>query len=351
MLRDLVRIRVQSGDGGRGCVSFRREKYVPYGGPNGGDGGDGGDVWLVCDDGYNHLGHLREGQSFKSSRGAHGRGSNKHGRGGSDVEVPLPPGTEVYDDAGGELLVDLEQPQQRFRAACGGRGGRGNARFATATRQAPRFAHPGSPGERRTLRLELKLIAAIGLVGRPNAGKTTLLRSLTGSQGKVGAYPFTTLEPNLGVLDTGDWNRAVIADVPGLIGGAHRGEGLGLTFLRHIERTQALAILVDAASLEGAPSDHYRELCDELRLYREDLLDRPRILVANKIDLGPPPESLAALRQLAEDEQIAYCEISAVTQTGLDALVDWIREQTGRAAAEDLAYTAATSGTKGREQN
>jgi len=335
MLRDLVRIRVQSGDGGRGCVSFRREKYVPYGGPNGGDGGDGGDVWLVCDDGYNHLGHLRRGQLFKSSHGAHGRGSNKHGRSGKDVEVHLPPGTEVYDDASGELLVDMERPEQRFRAGCGGRGGRGNARFATSTRQAPRFARPGSAGERHSLRLELKLVAAIGLVGRPNAGKTTLLRSLTGSQGKVGAYPFTTLEPNLGVLDTGDWNRVVIADVPGLIGGAHRGEGLGLTFLRHIERTRALVVLVDAASLERTPSGHYRELCDELRQYREDLLDRPRILVANKIDLEPSPERIAALRQLAEDEQIAYCEISAAEKTGLEALVDWVRSQTGCAASDD----------------
>ncbi len=351
MLRDLVRINVQSGDGGRGCVSFRREKYVPYGGPNGGDGGDGGDVWLVCDDGYNHLGHLRRGQLFKSSRGAHGRGSDKHGRGGSDVEIPLPPGTEVYDDVSGELLVDLDRLQQRFRVACGGRGGRGNARFATATRQAPRFAHPGSPGERRALRLELKLIAAIGLVGRPNAGKTTLLRSLTDSRGKVGAYPFTTLEPNLGVLDTGDWNRVVIADVPGLIGGAHRGEGLGLTFLRHIERTRALVILVDAASSEGAPSDHYRELCDELRLYREDLLDRPRILVANKIDLEPPLEGVTGLRQLAEDEQIAYCEISAAEKMGLEALVDWIRAQTERDAAENGVCAAAETADDRREED
>lgn len=343
MLRDLVRIRIQSGDGGRGCVSFRREKYVPYGGPNGGDGGDGGDVWLVCDDGYNHLGHLRQGQLFKSSNGAHGRGSNKHGRGGSDVEVHLPPGTEVYKDSSNELLVDLDRPEQRFRAGCGGRGGRGNARFATSTRQAPRFAHPGSPGERLSLRLELKLVAAIGLVGRPNAGKTTLLRSLTDSRGKVGAYPFTTLQPNLGVLDTGDWNRVVIADVPGLIGGAHRGEGLGLTFLRHIERTRALAVLVDSASLEGDPSSHYRELCDELRLYREDLLARPRILVANKIDLGPAPERITALRQLAEDEQIAYCEISAAKKTGLEALVDWIRSQTLGAASDDDVCASAGS--------
>ncbi len=351
MFRDLVRIRIQSGDGGRGCVSFRREKYVPYGGPNGGDGGDGGDVWLVCDDGYNHLGHLRRGQLFKSRSGTHGRGSNKHGRGGDPIEIPLPPGTEIYDDSSDELLIDLDRPEQRFRVACGGRGGRGNARFANAVRQAPRFAHPGSPGERRTLRLELKLIAAIGLIGRPNAGKTTLLRSLTGSQGKVGAYPFTTLEPNLGVLDTGEWNRVVIADVPGLISGAHRGEGLGLTFLRHIERTRALAVLVDAASADGAPADHYGELCDELRLYREELLDRPRVLVANKIDLEPPPERLAALRQLAEDEEIAYCEVSAADATGLEALVDWICLQTAGVAEDNGDVVAASDAVDRREDD
>jgi GTP-binding protein len=231
--------------------------------------------------------------------------------------------------------VDLAEPGQRYLVAAGGKGGRGNARFATATRQAPRFAQPGTPGYARRVRLELKLIAAIGLIGRPNAGKTTLLRALTGSHGKVGAYPFTTLAPNLGVVDLGGFERAVIADVPGLITGAHRGEGLGLTFLRHIERTRALAVLVDAAAAEGDPVEHYREVCEELHYYRGELLERPRILVANKLDQEPAPERLAALRSLAEAEGIAYCEISAAQRIGLDGLVDWIREQSHAAAAAE----------------
>ena len=327
MFRDIVGIRVQAGDGGRGCVSFRREKYVPYGGPNGGDGGDGGDIVLSCDPGLNHLGHLRYGQQFKARSGAHGRGRDRHGRNSDDVVIPVPPGTMVLDDVTGEQLVDLATPGARFVVARGGRGGKGNARFATATRQAPRHAQPGTPGKRRRLRLELKLIAGIGLIGRPNAGKTTLLRALTGSRGKVGAYPFTTVAPNLGIVDLGRYRRAVIADLPGLISGAHRGEGLGLTFLRHIERTRALAVLVDAASEEGDPVDHYREVCGELRAYRPELLDRPRALVANKIDLEPGVERLGALRELAGKERIAYCEISAQAATGLDRFVGWIREQ------------------------
>jgi GTP-binding protein len=308
-------------------VSFRREKYVPYGGPNGGDGGDGGSVWLVCDPGHNHLGHLRNNQAFRAQKGQHGMGSNKHGRRGDDIEVYVPPGTIVVDDETDDVLVDLGEPGERYCVAEGGQGGRGNARFATATRQAPRFAQPGTPGVECRVRLELKLIAAIGLIGRPNAGKTTLLRALTGSHGKIGAYPFTTLAPNLGVVDLGRFERAVIADVPGLITGAHRGEGLGLTFLRHIERTKALAVLVDAATIEGEPADHYREVCEELQYYRADLLERPRMLVANKVDLEPSAERLDALRSLARAEGIAYCEISAAERTGIESLVDWIREQ------------------------
>jgi len=347
MFRDVVSIRVQAGNGGRGCVSFRREKYVPYGGPDGGDGGDGGSVWLVCDEGVNHLGHIRSGQAFRAGNGVAGQGNNRHGRRGDETDVPVPPGTIVYDDESGEQLTDLAGPGQRFLAAQGGRGGRGNARYATATRQAPRFAQPGLPGQKRRLRLELKLIAGIGLIGRPNAGKTTLLGALTGSQGKVGAYPFTTLEPNLGVVDLGGFERAVIADVPGLIAGAHRGQGLGLTFLRHIERTRALAVLVDAADLEGEPTEHYRELCEELRHYRPELLERPRILVANKIDLEPDPARLAALRALARQEGIAYCEVSAAGRKGLEGLVDWIREQSAVEVEIDSEIDSETDSETG----
>ncbi|MFW6198484.1 MAG: GTPase ObgE [Acidobacteriota bacterium] len=325
MFRDVVQIRVEAGDGGSGCIAFRREKYRPKGGPSGGDGGDGGDVWLASDPELDHLGHLRDGQLFRADRGEHGRGSNQHGARGEDIEIPVPPGTIVRDADTDEVVVDLVAEGERHRVARGGQGGRGNARFATPTNQAPRHAQPGTPGERRRLQLELKLIAGVGLIGRPNAGKTTLLRQLTGSRGKVGAYPFTTLEPNLGVLELGDWERAVLADVPGLIAGAHRGEGLGLKFLRHIERTRALVVLVDAATREGHPVEHYDEVCEELRHYQPALLERPRILVANKIDLGPDPERLRALRERAEQEEVAYCEVSATEEQGLDALVDWIR--------------------------
>lgn len=349
MFRDVVQIRVEAGDGGRGCVAFRREKYRPRGGPSGGDGGDGGDVWLVAEAGLNHLGHLRDGQLFRAERGEHGRGSDQHGAAGEDVEIPVPPGTIVYDADSDEVLADLSDEGRRHRVASGGKGGRGNARFATATNQAPRHAQPGTPGESRRLRLELKLIAGLGLVGRPNAGKTTLLRALTGSRGKVGAYPFTTLEPNLGVLELGDWERAVIADLPGLIAGAHRGQGLGLKFLRHIERTRALVVLVDATSREGDPVDHYREVCEEMRHYRPELLERPRLLVANKIDLDPDPERLQALRALASEEGVEYCEISAAEGQGLEALVDWVRararEHEGMLEAEQVEPTREPCGS------
>lgn len=349
MFRDVVTIRLQAGDGGRGCVSFRREKYVPRGGPDGGDGGDGGSVWLVCDTGYNHLGHLRRGQLLRADKGDAGQGNDRHGRRGADIEIPVPPGTIVFAEDGEQPLADLATPGARYCAAHGGRGGKGNARFATPTRQAPRHAQPGEPGERGRLRLELKLIAAIGLVGRPNAGKTTLLRALTGSHGKVGAYPFTTIEPNLGVVELEGFRRVVIADVPGLITGAHRGEGLGLTFLRHIERTRALAVLVDSASLEGDPADHYHEVCEELRHYREELLARPRVLVANKMDLAPDPQRLDRLRALARAEGIAYCEVSADRGTGIEQLRDWIRAQSEVVDNDDLADANAAPG--GGEQD
>ncbi len=327
MFRDVVRILVQSGDGGRGAVSFRREKYVPYGGPDGGDGGDGGSVFIECDGGMNHLGDFRTNERFAAESGRHGEGNKRHGRAGADRTVRVPPGTLVYDDASDELIADLENPGDRVMIAEGGRGGRGNARFATPTRQAPRKAQPGLPGESRALRLELKLIAAIGLVGRPNAGKTTLLRTLTGSKGKIAPYPFTTISPNLGVVDLGSFERSVVADVPGLIEGAHRGEGLGLTFLRHIERTQALVVMVDAATVEGEPVEHYREVCAELTAYEPELMSRPRILVANKIDLAPEPHRLQALREVAAAEGIDYAEISAQDDEGLTVVLDWIREQ------------------------
>lgn len=327
MFRDTVEVRVEAGDGGRGCVAFRREKYVPRGGPSGGDGGAGGDVNLVVEPNYSHLGHLRQGQVFRAKRGAHGQGSNRHGRAGESIEIPVPPGTEVRDAESSDLFADLASAGDRILIAAGGRGGRGNARFATSTRRAPRIAEDGKPGEHRRLSLELKLIADVGLVGRPNAGKTTLLRCLTASKGKVAAYPFTTLEPNLGILDLGDYSRAVIADVPGLIEGAHRGEGLGLNFLRHIERTRALAVLIDSSATRHEVVDHYRSLCSELEHYNPALLNRPRMVVATKIDLEPEQETLATLRAVAEEDGVAYCELSALGEEGLESFVAWVREQ------------------------
>ena len=337
MFRDTVSIRVHAGDGGRGCVAFRREKYVPRGGPSGGDGGRGGDVVLVCDPNSSHLGHLRQSQLVVAKRGQHGRGGRCHGASGKEVGIKVAPGTVVHDQLSGELLGDLAVPDQRLRVATGGRGGRGNARFATSTRQAPRFAEEGGRGEKFTLQLELKLIADIGLIGRPNAGKTTLLRALTGSKGKVGDYPFTTLEPNLGVVDLGDYERVVVADVPGLIAGAHRGEGLGLNFLRHIDRTRALAVVVDAAcpKEDTEPWGHYLEVCRELRHYRPELLLRPRALIANKLDLEPASQRLRCLREAAAAEDVAYCEVSAISGVGLDSIVAWIR-QLGQPAQQQV---------------
>jgi GTP-binding protein len=327
MFRDLVRVRVQAGDGGRGCVAFRREKYVPRGGPSGGDGGNGGDVFVVSVANYAQLGHLREGQVFKAERGAHGEGSGRHGRKGGSREIPVAPGPLVKDAETGALLADLAEEGERLRVAAGGKGGRGNARFATSTNQAPRHAEPGLPGERRTLLLELKLIADVGLVGQPNAGKTTLLATLTGSKGKVAAYPFTTLEPNLGILELSGYRRAVLADVPGLIEGAHRGEGLGLNFLRHIERTRALALLVDAGAAESDLVSDYEAVREELRQYSEALLERPRIVVATKTDLAPAAGRLAELEAAARRDGAAYCALSAHSGEGLDDFVDWVARQ------------------------
>ena len=335
MFRDLVRIRVKAGDGGRGCVAFRREKYVPHGGPNGGDGGDGGGIYLVCGRSYAQLGHLREGQLFKAKNGRLGGGSNKHGAGGDDYEIPVPPGTVVRDLETGDVLGDLSRHDDRVLVAKGGLGGRGNARFKSSTNRAPRRADPGRPGERRELELELKLIADVGLVGRPNAGKTTLLARLTGSTGKVAAYPFTTLEPNLGILQLPGYRRAVLADVPGLIEGAHRGEGLGLNFLRHIERTGALAVLVDTLPPEGDAVRHYETLCSELHHYNEALLLRPRVVVATKMDLSPPAGVIDGLRHAAESDGAAFCALSSESGEGLEQFIDWVGQHAPASTDKD----------------
>ncbi|MBM3749389.1 MAG: GTPase ObgE, partial [Acidobacteria bacterium] len=251
MFIDEVTIWVKAGDGGNGCLAFRREKYVPRGGPSGGDGGRGGDVTLISNPHYNTLLHLRYNPEHRAERGRHGQGSNCTGREGAGVEVPVPVGTVVHDALTGELLHDFTQAEERFLVARGGRGGRGNARFATSTHQAPTEHEPGRPGEERRLRLELKLLADVGLVGFPNAGKSTLISCISAARPKIADYPFTTLEPHLGVVSLDDQRTFVVADIPGLIEGAHQGHGLGTRFLRHIERTRLLAHLVDVSEASG----------------------------------------------------------------------------------------------------
>jgi GTP-binding protein len=323
MFIDSAKMTVRAGDGGRGCVAFRREKFVPRGGPNGGDGGDGGSVVLVVESGYNTLLHVHHRRLIKASRGEHGKGSNKTGAAGSDVVVPVPPGTVVRDSATGELLGDLVAGGQRLVVARGGRGGRGNARFATSTNQAPRRAEPGGEGEHRELELELKLIADLGLVGLPNAGKSTLLSRLSAARPKIADYPFTTLEPYLGVVRSADdeFRTMVVADIPGLIEGAHEGAGLGIQFLRHVERCRALAHLVDLA--DPTPLDgRVATIRAELESYSASLHRRTWLLVGTKLDaVGDREATLAELAGVAGSHGVGSCAISAVTGEGLERLV------------------------------
>src|SRR5947209_5726853 len=283
MFLDRVKIRVRGGHGGNGVTAFRREKFVPRGGPSGGEGGRGGDVWLVADDSLNTLLHLRFNPEHNAERGRHGEGSNRSGREGADVDVRVPVGTQVLDAETGEQLADLTEDGQRWLAARGGRGGFGNAHFATSTNRAPRYHQEGSPGDERELQLELKLIADVGLVGFPNAGKSTLISTISAARPKIADYPFTTLEPHLGVVDLGDFRTFVVADIPGLIEGAHEGHGLGDRFLRHVERTKVLLHLVDVSSASGRDSvDDYEVINRELGAYSGELGSRPQFVVATK---------------------------------------------------------------------
>jgi GTP-binding protein len=321
MFIDEARIYVKAGDGGNGCLAFRREKYVPRGGPSGGDGGRGGDVYLVSDDQVNTLLHLRFNPEHKAQRGRHGEGSNRTGHEGHSVEVKVPVGTVVYDEATGERLHDFEKHGDRFLVAKGGRGGRGNARFATSTHQAPTEHEPGHPGEEHRLRLELKLLADVGLVGFPNAGKSTLISRISAARPKIADYPFTTLEPHLGVVQMDDYRSYVVADIPGLIEGAHLGHGLGVQFLRHIERTRLLVHLVDVS--EGSnrdPVNDFHVIMQELASFNEDLAAKPMVLVATKIDAAQDPERIDALRRLAAEQQLAFFAVSSATGQGIDDL-------------------------------
>ena len=321
MFIDEVRILVKAGDGGNGCLAFRREKFVPRGGPSGGDGGRGGDVVMMATEHQNTLLQFRFNPEHKADRGRHGEGSNKTGADGRTLEVAVPIGTVVYDESTGARLYDFTHDGERFTVARGGRGGRGNARFATATHQAPTEHEPGRPGEEKRLRLELKLLADVGLVGFPNAGKSTLISRISAARPKIADYPFTTLEPNLGVVEMPDYRSFVVADIPGLIEGAHEGHGLGIQFLRHIERTRLLLHLVDVSEASGRDPVHdFETVMEELASFSEDLVKKPMMVVASKMDAAQNPERVAALRQLAAARGLAYFEISSATGMGIDSL-------------------------------
>ena len=314
-------ISVKAGDGGNGCMAFRREKYVPRGGPSGGDGGRGGDVVMVASEHHNTLLHFRFNPEHEAQRGRHGEGSNRSGREGTSIELAVPVGTVVYDADTGELLHDFTTKGERFLIARGGRGGRGNQHFATPTHQAPTEHEPGRPGEQKRLRLELKLLADVGLVGFPNAGKSTLISRISAAKPKIADYPFTTLEPNLGVVLVDD-RTFVVADIPGLIEGAHEGAGLGIQFLRHVERTRLLVHLVDVSDFTGRdPAQDFEIILRELDSFSEAMAAKPMLVVASKIDACQNPERLAEVRDLAEERNLPFFAISAITGEGLDPLV------------------------------
>jgi len=314
---DRAVIRVTAGTGGSGCSSFRREMYVPKGGPDGGDGGRGGSIYLEADSGLSTLLDYQYRPRRKAERGQHGKGANKTGRSGADIRLPVPTGTEVRDAESGELIGELLEPGQTLLVAKGGRGGRGNAQFATPTHRAPREWEPGEEGEDRTVELILKSIADVGLVGEPNAGKSTLLAAVSAARPKVADYPFTTLTPQLGVVELSGSRSFVMADVPGLIEGAHEGKGLGTQFLQHLERTRVLAVLVPADA--PVPQDVYQGLLDEIRLYDAALAARPHVLVISKIDLLPPD---AQAPSVDAPDAAAVVAISAVARRGLDHLLE-----------------------------
>lgn len=322
MFIDRVKIRVTAGDGGNGVTAFRREKFVAKGGPSGGDGGRGGDVWLEAGEGYNTLLHLRYNPEHHAQRGRHGEGSQKSGKDGEDVTVMVPVGTQVFDAETGDLLFDFTENGQRFLAAEGGRGGFGNTHFKSSTNQAPRYHQDGGEGEYRELQLELKLIADVGLLGFPNAGKSTLISVISAAKPKIADYPFTTLEPNLGVVNVSDYKTFVVADIPGLIEGASEGAGLGDRFLRHVERTKLLLHLVDVSSASGRdPVEDYETINRELAKYDEDLAQRPQVVVATKMDALDDPERLEKLRARAKRDRRRFFEISSATREGVQELV------------------------------
>ena len=346
MFVDEAEIYVKAGDGGDGAVTFRREAGVPRGGPSGGDGGDGGNVVMHARAGLDTLLDVRGRHHWRATNGQPGRSKDMAGAGGEDLVIDVPPGTLVYDRETGLLLKDLDQPGMRVTIARGGKGGRGNARFATATDQTPRHAEPGIPGEARNLRLELKLIADVGLIGLPNAGKSTLLARLSAARPKIADYPFTTLEPNLGIVEAGPDRRFVMADLPGLIEGAHRGVGLGDEFLRHVERTRVLVHLVEIEPHgRQSPAHAYRAIRDELSAYSRDLAAKPELVVLTKADVLPGDDTPRAEFQQAVGRPVLT--ISSATGAGLNRLVGAILTLLDETAARQAAATKRDAGETG----
>jgi GTP-binding protein len=342
---DEVIITVKAGDGGNGCLAFRREKFVPRGGPSGGDGGQGGDVILEGSEHYNTLLHFRFNPEHNAQRGRHGEGSKRTGRDGENITLPVPVGTIVYNADTGEQLFDFTTTGQQFTVAKGGRGGRGNARFATSTHQAPTEHEEGKPGDFLRIRFELKLLADAALVGFPNAGKSTLISRLSAARPKIADYPFTTLEPNLGVVQAGGDRTFVLADIPGLIEGAHEGHGLGMQFLRHIERTRVLVHLVDVSDFSGRdPGQDFDIILDELKQFNEEVAAKPMIVAASKIDACQDAARIDAVRQKAREHKLPFFAISSATGQGIEDLRFAISERLFGTGNELVATAPGSEG-------
>ncbi len=340
---DRAKIFVQGGHGGNGCVAFRREKFVPKGGPSGGDGGKGGDVVLVADRNVHTLLDFKYKRHYKAERGRHGEGNKRSGKSGEDLEIKVPVGTVVRDAETGEILGDLTEHGQRLIVARGGRGGRGNAAFATPTRRAPDFAEPGQPGEERWIELELKLLADVGLVGFPNAGKSTFLSRISKAKPEIADYPFTTLRPILGVTRVGDYSF-VVADIPGLIEGAHKGKGLGHEFLRHVERTKLLLHLIDLTNPEMEPEEAFEKINRELELYSPELAKKPQIVVGTKIDALTDRSKVERLKRYFEEKGYPFFAVSAVSGQGMEELLNFVARKLKELERENAEKGKENSG-------
>jgi GTPase len=321
MFIDRARIKVISGGGGNGCLAFRREKFVPRGGPSGGDGGNGGNVFIECSDRINTLLPFQYKRIFKAQRGAHGEGDRRHGKDGADLIIPVPPGTQVYKEPEHDLIHDFALSGERICVAHGGRGGRGNARFATSTNRAPRRIEEGAPGEEWDFSLSLKLIADVGLIGLPNVGKSTLISRISSAKPKIADYPFTTLAPHLGVVPMDGYRSFVVADIPGLIEGAHKGHGLGDQFLKHVERTKVLAHLLDVSQTGRNPIEDYKVVTRELSLFNNALAERKQLVVASKLDAMDDRRKLARIKAMCTRRGLPFIAVSAVTGEGIPELI------------------------------